>query len=81
MLSYLNSLKPWVLPDHWDKANVPQIAWNLLQDSFHIQVSERSEFLALGVLKLAIESTGLDISNEGTPVVWWKVDIQFSNTS
>ena len=68
-----------MLPDHWNEANVSQIAWNLLQDSFHLKISERSEFVALGVLKLAIESTDLEISHEGTSVVWWKVGIHFSN--
>ena len=75
LLSYLNSLKPWVLPPQWEKANVSQMAWNLLQDSFHLPVKEASEILALGVLKLAIDASELEISNEGTSIVWWKVEV------
>jgi len=48
------------------------MAWNLLQDSFHLPVKEASEILALGVLKLAIDASELEISNEGTSIVWWK---------
>ena len=78
LLSYLNSLKPWVPPPQWENANVSQMAWNLLQDSFHLPIKEAPEILALGVLKLAIDSSGLEISTEGTSILWWKVDVQFS---
>jgi len=79
LLSYLNSLKPWVLPPQWEKANVSQMAWNLLQDSFHLPVKEASEILALGVLKLAIDASELEISNEGTSIVWWKALCENAN--
>eukprot|EP00112_Aurelia_sp_Birch-Aquarium-sp1_P021369 Seg5742.1 transcript_id=Seg5742.1/GoldUCD/mRNA.D3Y31 product=Cyclin-Q protein_id=Seg5742.1/GoldUCD/D3Y31 len=72
--SYLNSLKNWVAPPEWNKSNVSQLSWNLLQDSFHLPICIKTKpaILSVAILKTAVDCTSLDISIEGSEKQWWQ---------
>eukprot|EP00794_Sanderia_malayensis_P010167 gene10167-11206_t len=72
LLNYLHSLKSWQSLSVWKDANLAQVAWNLLQDSFHLPIYKitKPEILSLAVLYVAIKCVNVEVSNEGSNMEW-----------